>query len=69
MNERSHYIRLGKRPSKYGDRRAHREHRYDSYWTMPSSKFWKRQANKRVRKSLCVNGNYYKKCFDSFEWS
>lgn len=70
MNERSHYIRLGKKPSNRGQRKAHKEHKYDSYWSQPGDKLSKRRANKKIRRSFCINGNHFKKVSDTgFEWS
>ena len=42
---------------------------YESDYIQPKGIFWKRQSNKKVRKSQCFNGNYYKKLYCWFEWS
>jgi hypothetical protein len=42
---------------------------YESDFVQIRGKFLKRLASKRVRKSLCISGNYYKKLYSWFEWS
>ena len=43
MNERRCYIKVGRKPSKRGDRALAFSNRYDSYWTQPCNKYWKKQ--------------------------
>lgn len=42
---------------------------YESDYIKPQGKFWKRVANKRIRKSFCFNGGYYRKVYGWFHWS
>jgi len=69
MNERREYIKVGRKASKRGDRAIASSCKYDSYWTQPCNKYWKRQANKKVRCSNIINNMGYKRIYDSFYWS
>ena len=42
---------------------------YESDFVQPKGIYWKRQSNKKVRKTNCYNGMYYKKLYGWFEWS
>jgi len=57
MNEDKHKIRLSSK------RELKRQGGWQSYWVKPTSKFWKRYFNKKVRKGANhKSGNW-------FEWS
>lgn len=55
------------RPNKKGQRKLMD---YISAYAKPSGRFWKRNANKKVRKAnVLINGSSYKKNWGWFEWS
>ena len=54
-------------PGKKGQRKLDG---YISAWSKPSGRFWKRNANKKVRRASDIsNGNSYKKEWGWFEWN
>lgn len=41
---------------------------WESDFIQPKGVFWKRQANKKVRKSKVYSGSYYKKVYGWHHW-
>ena len=70
LYKRSKFVQLGtKNKLKQYSYKGKQLFPYESGYIQPKGKFWKRQANKKVRKSKCTNGNYFKKLYGWFEWS
>jgi hypothetical protein len=55
-------------PGHKGERKRTGE--WISTWVKPKGKFWKRNSNKKIRKSDSVSGGgFFKKVWGWFEWS
>jgi hypothetical protein len=52
----------------YPNLKGQRKNGWFSAWTKPKGKFWKRNANKKVRKQNIPDGKSYKKTWGWFEW-
>lgn len=69
LYKRDRFVRLGNKIKSKHILYKGKTLSYPSDFIKPTSKFWKRVANKKVRKNNVFNGSYYKKLFGWFDWS
>ena len=71
LYKRSSFVRIGSKNKKksYTYKGEQISLQYESGFIKPQGKICKRQANKKVRKSKCYTGTYYKKIYGWCYWS